>query len=327
MAHAHGHGDGRGRGHGPGPVGGAGHASSGTGDAADHRRRLAIAFGITATLLVAQAVGAVLTGSLALLVDTAHMLTDAGGLLLALTAAQLVLRPASNRRTWGFRRAEVLAALAQAAVLLAVGVYVLVEGVRRLLAPPEVPSTELLVFGVIGLVGNLVALLVLAGRRSASFNLRAAFLEVLNDALGSVAVIVAAIVIATTGWYRADAVAGLVIGALILPRALRLLVETASVLLESTPPGLDLDEVRAALLDMDHVEGVHDVHASLIASGLPVISAHVVVQEGCFADGHAPRILDDLQRCVAERFALPVTHSTFQLETPEHARHEPGHHD
>ncbi len=192
------------------------HAPAG---AEDHRKRLAIAFAITASILVAQAIGAVVTGSLALLVDTAHMLTDAGGLLLALFAASLTLRPASPQRTWGYRRAEVLAALAQSAVLLAVGIYVLVEGVQRLFDPPEIPAGELVIFGVIGLVGNIASLLVLSSKRSANFNLRAAFLEVLNDALGSVAVIVAAIVIATTGWLQADAVAGLLIGALIVPRA------------------------------------------------------------------------------------------------------------
>lgn len=299
----------------------------GVADAADHRRRIGVAFGITATLVVAQLAGALVTGSLALLVDTAHMLTDAAGLLLALIAASLTLRPASPRRTWGFRRAEVLAALGQAALLLAVGVYVTVEAIRRLADPPSIPSTGLIVFGTIGLVGNLASLLVLSGRRSASFNLRAAFLEVLNDALGSVAVIVAAIVIATTGWQRADTVAALVIGALILPRALHLLRETVNVLLETTPPGLDLDDVRDHLLEVDHVEAVHDLHASLIASGLPTLSAHVVVDDTCFHDGHAPQILDALQRCVAEHFDVSVEHSTFQLEQRGHTDHEaPTHH-
>ncbi|WP_285106988.1 cation diffusion facilitator family transporter [Promicromonospora sp. MEB111] len=286
------------------------------------RRRLAVAFGITASVFVAQAVGALLTGSLALLVDTAHMLTDVAGLAIALGAASLALRPPSSRRTWGFRRAEILAALAQAAVLLAVGVYALVEGVSRLVGPAEAPGPGLLVFGVVGLVGNVVALLVLAGGRSASFNLRAAFLEVVNDALGSVAVIVAAVVIATTGWERADAVAGLVIAVLILPRAARLLADSASVLLESTPPGMDLDEVRARLLEVEHVEEVHDLHASLVATGLPTISAHVVVRDVCFRDGQAPPVLDALQRCVATQFDVRVEHSTFQLEPAEHARHE-----
>ena len=296
-------------------------------DAADRRRRLAAAFGITVTVLLAQAVGAVVTGSLALLVDTAHMLTDAGGLGLALLATHLSTRPPSSRRTWGYRRAEVLAALAQAAVLLVVGVYVVVEAVRRLIEPPEVPATELVVFGVVGLVGNVVALLLLAPRRSASFALRGAFLEVVSDALGSLGVIAAAVVIATTGWQRADTVAALVIGALIVPRALRLLRETGAVLLESTPPGLDLDEVRAHLLRAEHVRGVHDVHASLIATGLPVLSAHVVVGAECFTDGHAGRVLDELQECVATHFDVAVEHSTFQLEPDTHPAHEHPTHD
>jgi cobalt-zinc-cadmium efflux system protein len=301
MGHAHGHSPGR---------------------TADDRGRLTAAFGITAAILVAQVVGAVVTGSLALLVDTAHLLTDAGGLGLALFAAHLSLRPPSPRRTWGFRRAEVLAALAQAAVLLAAGVFVVVEAVRRLSEQPEIPATELVVFGAIGLAGNLAALLVLAGRRSASLNLRAAFLEVANDALGSLAVVAAAVVIATTGWQRADTVAALLIGALILPRAVRLLREASSVLLESTPPGLDLDEVRRHLLRVDHVRSVHDVHASLIATGLPTLSAHVVVDAGCFTGGHAGRILDELQECVATHFDVAVEHSTFQLEPDAHAAHE-----
>lgn len=299
------------------------HAVPGGGD---HRARLRIAFAISAAILLAQAVGALITGSLALLVDTAHMLTDVGGLALALFAASLSLRAASTQRTWGFRRAEVLAALAQSAVLLAVGVYVLVEGVQRLLDPPEIAANELVIFGIIGLVGNLAALLVLAGRRQANFNLRAAFLEVLNDALGSVAVIAAAVVIATTGWLQADAVAGLIIGALILPRAFKLMLETAAVLLESTPAGLDLDAVRTHLLEVEHVLEVHDLHASLIATGLPVLSAHVVVEDGCFNNGHAGQILDQLQECVATHFDLPVEHSTFQLEPATHRRHEhPSH--
>ncbi|KMM44361.1 MAG: cation diffusion facilitator family transporter [Cellulomonas sp.] len=291
-----------------------------------NRTRLAVAFGITATILVAQAVGALLTGSLALLVDTAHMLTDAAGLAIALVAATLASRPPTARRTWGFRRAEVLAALAQSAVLLAVGVYVLVEGVQRLFEPPDVPARELVVFGVIGLVGNVVALAVLAGGRSSSMNLRAAFLEVVNDALGSVGVIVAAVVIETTGWQQADAVAGLLIGALILPRALKILREATSVLLETTPPGLDLDDVREHLLGVEHVVDVHDLHASLIATGLPVLSAHVVVDQGCFQTGHVPRILDTLQECVAHHFDVSVEHSTFQIEPAAHAAHEsPSH--
>ncbi|WP_231920047.1 cation diffusion facilitator family transporter [Microlunatus soli] len=283
---------------------------------------MAIAFAITATILVVEVIGAVITGSLALIVDAAHMLTDAGGLAVALLAANLMMRPATSQRTWGFARAEVLAATAQAAVLFAVGLYVLVEAIQRLISPPEISSRGLLIFGIIGLVGNMISIMVLAGGRAANFNLRAAFLEVLNDALGSAAVIIAAIVIALTGWQRADSIAAIVIGALILPRAARLLRDTVNVLLESTPAGLDLDAVRSHLLGVDHVREVHDLHASQIASGLPVLSAHVIVDEDCFTDGHAPQILDQLQSCVAEHFPVSVEHSTFQLEPGGHQRHE-----
>ncbi|WP_448073920.1 cation diffusion facilitator family transporter [Georgenia yuyongxinii] len=291
-----------------------------------HRGRLAVAFGITASILVAEVVGALVTGSLALLVDAAHMLTDASGLLMALVAASLVLRPATARRTWGWRRAEVLIAGAQAAILLGVGIYAFVEGVQRLLTPPEVSSTGLLTFGIIGLLGNIASIAVLSAGRGANLNMRAAFLEVVNDALGSVAVIVSAVVIATTGWTRADALAGMLISVLIVPRAIKILREAGNVLLEATPTGLDLDNVRGHILALSHVRGVHDLHASQIATGLPVLTAHVVLDDSCFHDGHAPQMLDELQACVAEHFDVSVEHSTFQLEPATHNRHEPGAH-
>ncbi|MHA6669624.1 cation diffusion facilitator family transporter [Homoserinimonas sp. A447] len=292
-----------------------------------HRTRLAIAFGITAVILVAEIIGAILTGSLALLVDAAHMLTDAGGLLLALMAASLSLRPPNSRYTWGLRRTEVLAATTQAAILLAVGVYALVEGIIRLSSPPEVSPTGLLIFGVIGLAGNLAAIAVLNSSRSANLNLRAAFLEVVVDALGSVAVIISAIVIAVTGWTGADAIAAMLISAFIIPRALLLLRETSHVLLEAAPRGLDLDEVREHILRVPHVVSVHDLHASQIATGLPTLSAHVVVTEECFHDGHASTMLADLQACVADHFELSIEHSTFQLESEDSHPHEHAAHD
>ena len=282
--------------------------------------------GITTSILAVEVVGAVLSGSLALLADAGHMLTDVAGLVIALIAAALAVRPETDERTWGYRRAEVLAATGQAAVLLAVGVFVLVEGVRRLLAPPEVDSGAMVVFGIVGLAGNLVSMSVLARGSSGTFNMRAAVLEVANDALGSAAVLVAAVVIALTGWQRADAVVSLAIGLLILPRTLRLLRETAEVLIEATPRGLDLSDVRAHLLALEHVHAVHDLHASQIATGLPVLTAHVVVSDSCFRDGRAPQVLDQLQICVAEHFQMSVEHSTFQLEPAGHADHEPGRH-
>ena len=309
--HSHGHS------HGPG-------GSSPT----DHRRRLAIVLVLTSTVLVAEVVGAVISGSLALLADAGHMLTDTAGLAIALIAASLAVRPATAKRTWGYRRAEILGATLQAAALLAVGTYVFIEGIRRLFEPPEIATTAVLVFGLVGLVANVIGIVILTrGGRSDNVNMRAAFLEVLNDTLGSVAVLVAAAVIAFTGWQRADAVASLVIAALIVPRTVMLLRETVSVLLETTPPGLDLDDVRRHLLAVPHVLEVHDLHASQITSGLPVLSAHVVVEDSCFQDGHAPQILDQLQDCLTGHFPVSVDHSTFQLESPAHAAHELAAHE
>ena len=297
------------------------HASQGT-----HRSKLTIVVGITAAILVAEVIGAWWTNSLALLVDAGYMLTAASGLLMALIATNLALRPPTPERTWGWRRAEVLAAGAQAAVLLGVGVYAVVEGVRRLFGPAEVTAGGLLVFGIVGLVGSIVSMLVLSSGRGANLNMRAAFLEVVNDALGSVAVIMSAVVIALTGWTRIDALAGMLIAGLIVPRAIIILREAGSILLESTPAGLDLDEVRRHILEVPHVVGVHDPHASTIATGLPVLTAHVVVEDACFAEG-AAQMLGDLQACVADHCDVSVEHSTFQLEPPtyndfEHVRHD-----
>lgn len=296
----------------------------GAGQLAGNRRRLKAVLVITIAVLVAEVVGAVVSGSLALLADAGHMLTDVAGLTLAWVASVLAQRPVTLARTWGFRRAEVLAAVGQAAVLLAVGGFVLVEGIRRLVEPPEVASGAMVVFGVVGLVGNAVGIAILAGARSQNLNMRAAFLEVLNDALGSLAVLIAAVVIAVTGWSRADALASILIGVLIVPRTLRLLRESIDVLLESTPRGLELGEVREHLLGVQQVQAVHDLHASQVATGLPVLTAHVVVDDSCFQDGRLPALLDELQDCLAGHF--DVEHSTIQFEAGSHAAHEPSAH-
>jgi cobalt-zinc-cadmium efflux system protein len=287
---------------------------------ADHRRPLATVLAISSTILVVEVVGALVSGSLALLADAGHMLTDVAGLTLALIASVVARRPATTARTWGFRRAEVLAAAAQAAVLLAVGGFVLVEGARRLVEPPAVAAGVMVAFGVVGLVGNAVSILLLSGVQAGNLNTRAALLEVINDALGSVAVLVAAAVIWLTGWARADAVASLVIGLMILPRTWMLLRETVDVLMEAAPKGIDLPQVRAHILDVPHVRDVHDLHVTSVASDLPVLTAHVVVDDSCFHDGHLPRLLDHLQACLAGHFDLE--HSTFQFEPARHADHE-----
>ena len=286
------------------------------------RGRLLVALCLSTTVLVAEIVTAFLNGSLALLADAGHMLTDVVGLVIALTAAHLSVRPATDRSTWGMRRAEVIGAALQAGMLAVVGVFVAFKAVHNLVAPPQVEASGMLVMGVIGLTANVVALLVLSGGHGDSLNMRAAFLEVLNDALGSVGVIIAAAVVARTGWTRADAVASLVIAVLILPRAVVLLRSALAVLMDFTPEELDLAQVRTHMLGVDHVEEVHDLHAWTVASGMPVLTAHVVVRDECLRDGHTEEILDRLQGCVAEHFPVRIQHATLQLEPVSHLEHE-----
>ena len=289
-------------------------------DHADNTRtRLAWAFAITASILVAEIIGAIATNSLALLVDAAHMLTDTAGLLLALTAANLIMRKPTVKRTWGFRRAEVLSATLQSALLLAVGIYAAIDAVQRLFEPPEVQPTGLLVFGIVGLLGNVASMWIISGGKNNNLNMRAAFLEVVNDALGSVAVIIAALVITYTSWMRADSIAALLISALIVPRAATLLKETTHILLESTPRGLDLGAVRTHLEGQPGVLAVHDLHASQIASNLPVLTAHVVVKNEMFDADAAGGLLRNLQQCVAAHFEVSIEHSTFQIEPESHS--------
>lgn len=298
--------------------GGCGHGHGGPGP--EQRRALAVVLGISAAILAAEVAGALLSGSLALLADAGHMLSDVAGLGLALAATVLAARPASDTRTWGYLRAEVLAAAAQAAVLLVVGGFVLAEAMRRLISPPAVTPGVMVVFGVIALVGNAVSVVVLSRLQGGNLNTRAAFLEVASDALGAAAVLAAAVVITVTGWTRADAVASLLIAALIVPRTVKLLREAVRVLMEATPRNVDLAEVRAHILAVGHVHGVHDLHATAVASNLPVLTAHVVVDDSCFGDRHLPGLLDQLQQCLAGHF--DVEHSTFQFESADHADHE-----
>jgi cation diffusion facilitator family transporter len=304
---------------------GHGHSHAPTTAGGAHRRRLVVVLGLTLAVLVAEVVGAVLSGSLALLADAGHMATDAAGLALALAAVSLAQRPARGRRTFGWQRVEILAAVANGMLLLAVAAYVLIEAIRRIGQPPEIGAGLMLVVASVGLVVNLGSLLVLHGGKDASLNMRGAYLEVLADALGSVAVIVAAVVIATTGWTPADIVASAVIGCLVVPRAWHLLREALDVLLEAAPRGVDLQDVRAHILGVDGVLDVHDLHAWTITSGLPVLSAHVVVTDEALAAGHGGRVLDALCSCLGEHFDLE--HCTFQLEAAAHAGHEAPVHD
>ena len=304
---------------------GHGHAHAPPTAAAGQRRRLAVVLGLTLAVLVAEAVGAALTGSLALLADAGHMATDAAGIALALGAVTLAQRPPGGRRTFGWQRLEILAAVANGLLLVAVAGVVVVQAVRRIGDPPEIDAGPMLVIAGIGLAVNLVGLAVLHQGRTTSLNVRGAYLEVLADALGSVAVVAAALVIAGTGWTPADTVASLLIGCLVLPRAWHLLREALDVLLEAAPRGVDLAEVRAHMLGVDGVLGVHDLHAWTITSGLPVLSAHVVVTDEALEAGHGGRILDALCECLGAHFDME--HCTFQLESGMHAGHESPVHD
>jgi cobalt-zinc-cadmium efflux system protein len=275
---------------------------------------------VTLTVLVVELVGAWWSGSLALLADAGHMATDAGAVLLALAASVMAARPASARRTFGWHRAEILAALANAVVLLAVCAYLLVEGVRRLVDPPAVEAGPMLAFAVVGLVANAVSLALLSERRGSSLNMRGAYLEVLGDLIGSVAVVAAALVVAATGFLRADPIATILIALVILPRSFLLAKEALEVLLEATPSHIDPDEIRDHLLTMDGVIDVHDLHVWTITSGMPSLSVHVSVDDKTLESVGVGTLLDRFSACVAAHF--DVEHATFQVEPTSHRGHE-----
>jgi cobalt-zinc-cadmium efflux system protein len=289
-----------------------------------HRKRLIIVLVITLAVLIAEVVGGLIAGSLALLADAGHMLTDSTGLIMALIAASLAARAATVKRTYGLQRAEVLAALANALLLVGVAVWVLIMAVERLRNPVEVHSGLMLVVAVVGVLANLAGLLVLRPAKSNSLNMRGAYLEVFGDLVGSLAVIVAAVLILITGWTPFDAIASLAIVVLIIPRAWSLLREVVDVLLEATPHGVDLDEVREHITRVRGVVDVHDLHAWTITSGVPVLSAHVIVDQACITEGRSGEVLDRLGECLGGHF--DVSHCTFQLEPVGHQEHEAAHH-
>ncbi|OZG48677.1 cation diffusion facilitator family transporter [Bombiscardovia coagulans] len=287
-----------------------------------HRNKLSITLLLTATVFIAEVVGAILTQSLALFVDAGHMLTDISVLTASTVTAILMQRKPTSRRTWGWARLEVLTAAGGAVVLLIVGVYALIEAVIRIAGPggTEVHDPSLLLFfGLLGLVANLLSLLTLHGQHNDNMNMKAAFLEVLNDAMGSVAVVISAVVMLCTGWGAFDAIAGGLIALLMIPRAISLLVSSVKVLLEEVPSGLDLQQVRRHLQEVPGVEEVHDLHATTVATGLPELSAHVRVRGGTTME-QAEEILHLMQVCLREHFPVTVEHTTFQIETQNYGK-------
>ncbi|HEY9471851.1 MAG TPA: cation diffusion facilitator family transporter [Propionibacteriaceae bacterium] len=289
-----------------------------------HRKRLLVVLVITFVVLIAEVIGGLIAGSLALVADAGHMLTDSTGLIMALIAAALATRAATVRRTFGLQRTEVLAALANALLLVGVAVWVLIMAVERLRNPAEIRSGLMLAVAVVGVLANLAGLLVLRPAQSTSLNMRGAYLEVFGDLVGSLAVIIAAVLILITGWTPFDAIASLAIVVLIIPRAWSLLREVVDVLLEATPHGVDLEEVRDHIRRVRGVVDVHDLHAWTITSGVPVLSAHVIVDHACINEGRSGEVLDRLGECLGGHF--DVSHCTFQLEPVGHQEHEAAHH-
>jgi cobalt-zinc-cadmium efflux system protein len=285
---------------------------------------LVVVLSLTLAALAAELVGSALSGSLALASDAGHMGTDAAGLILALAATSLASRPPTALRTFGWARLEVLAALVNGLLVLGVGVAVVTGGVGRLLRPVEVAPASMTVIAAAGLIANLVGLLLLRGASGESLNIRGAYLEVLGDLLGSVAVLAAGAVIAWTGWVRADAMASIAIGLLIAPRAYALLREVVHVLVEGTPRSVDLAGVRRHLEAVPLVEAVHDLHAWTITSGSPVLTAHVVVAREALEPVAYHALLDRLRDCLQGHF--DVAHSTFQVEPWQHRDADAGAH-
>lgn len=288
--------------------------------AAGHRNRLVGVFGLTFAVFVIEIVGGLISNSLALLADAGHMFTDVFGIGLALAAIGIAGRPATDSRTFGFLRFEILAAAVNAVLLFGVAAFVLFEAWQRLSDPPEVSSGLMLAVAVVGLGANAISLWVLRKAQGDSLNMRGAYLEVLGDLAGSAAVIVAALIISLTGWQQADAAASAVIGLLILPRTWGLLREAVDILLEATPKGVDLEAVRSHIVAAAGVVDVHDLHVWTITSGVNVVSAHVVLADGA----EAPSVLDELCRCLSGDF--DIEHSTFQLEASDRRRLEEAHH-
>ncbi len=288
--------------------------------------RLGLVLALSITVMVVELIGSLISGSLTLLADAGHMFVDSFGLFVAVIAAKLMRRQASDRYTWGLARAEVISAALQASMLLVVCIVVVMEALSRFTNPPEVEAPQMAVFAAVGLTANVLGILLLHSHKKDSLNTRAAFLEVLNDALGSVAVLLAAGVTAATGWLAVDPIATLIVAALMAPRALRILGHCLRILLEGTPDALNLAEVREKILEHPDTIDVHDLHTSNISTACVALTAHVTVERHCFSDGSAIQLLHDIQQTLGEEFAVSINHSTIQLDVAEHRDHEHLHH-
>lgn len=285
-----------------------GHSHGEASAGARHSKRLAIALGLTLSFMIVEVAGGILAGSLALIADAAHMLTDAGGLALALFAIRIAERPATPRKTFGYLRAEILSALVNAVVLLLLSFYILYEAYQRLLAPAEILTGPMLVVALIGLAVNVVSMKLLAAGAGESLNVKGAYFEVFSDMLGSLGVILAALIVMLTGWTIADPIVAAGIGLFIVPRTWSLLKQATNILLEGAPVEIDVESVRSRLLDVDGVVAVHDLHVWTLTSGVDSMSGHVVVRD--MRD--ARRVLSDATKMLTGEFKL--AHVTIQVE-------------
>lgn len=297
-------------------------ATTGT---AKHRTRLILALIITLTVVLVQFIGALVSGSLALLADTGHMLTDATGIAIALIASLIAGLPATSKRTFGYLRVEVLAALLNGVVLSVIAVFIFIEAIKRFGSEVEIQTTPMIIAAVVGGMANLTSLLILRGGQKESLNVRGAYLEVLGDLLGSAAVVIAGIVILFTGWNWVDQIASLLIAIIILPRAYTLLREVVDVLLEASPKGLDVDVAREHMLTVPGVVEVHDLHAWTITSGVHAFSAHVTVTDEVWSEREYHAILDELKACLRTHF--DTDHTTLQIEPLGHRKVGAHRHD
>jgi cobalt-zinc-cadmium efflux system protein len=300
-----------------------GHVHGRASDGSD--RRLLVAALVLLVAFMAFEVGAaVFANSLALLADAGHMLVDIGAIACSLLALNLAARPETGSHTFGLKRAEILAAAANALALLVVAALVTFEAVGRLLHPEAVDGAVLIVVATVGVAVNLAATLTMSRANRESLNIEGAYRHILTDLYGFAGTLVAGIVIVATGFDRADAIASLVVVGLMLWAAVQLLRPAVRILLEATPEDIDLDEVRRHLIELPEVQSVHDLHAWTLTSSLPILTAHVVVTDECFSSGDAGRVLDHLQDCLSGHF--DVAHSTLQFESAGHLDHELGSH-
>jgi cobalt-zinc-cadmium efflux system protein len=301
---------------------GGGHTHGVSADA--DKRYLVLALALIGSFMAVEVVVGFLVDSVALIADAGHMLSDVAAIGASLWAISLAAKPARGVWTYGWKRAEILSAAGNGITLLVVSALISFEAIRRLISPPEVGGLAVLLVALLGVAVNVAATMVIAKANRSSLNVEGAFQHILTDLYAFIATVVAGVVILATGYRRADAIASLVVVALMLRAAWGLLRDSGRVLLEAAPEGVDLDDLRLHLLETEHVTDVHDLHVWTVTSDLPAVSAHVVVTDDCFQSGHCPQILDALQACLTGHF--DVEHSTFQLEPAGHAAHESAQH-